>query len=247
MIALLLTLACTAEDTEPDTPNGDSPAPPTGSCEAVAPQVVNLTTRDGVALVGDLYSHGDGDHSAVVLLHMIPPDYQRSDWPSAFIDRLSGHCWNVIAIDRRGAGESEGVAEEAYLGDTGRYDVEAAVLRLADEGLGKLAVIGASNGTTSLLDYAVWSAGEGLPVPVAHGFMTGGTYTEAQNAMSAATGWPSIFTYSTAERDWSVDQEALDSGAWSFEEYADGAHGTKMFDAEPVVAEDLEVFLALHL
>jgi len=256
VIPHLLTLASAAllvacggdtstDATVPDSSAGTTATPDT--CEPVAPQIVELTTRDGVALVGDLYSHGDGERPGVVLLHMIPPNYQRSDWPRTFIDGLTGHCWNVIAIDRRGAGDSGGTATDAYEGETGRYDVEAAVKRLADEGLDKLAVIGASNGTTSLLDYAVWAGGEGLPVPVAHGYMTGGNYTESQNPMSAATPWPSIFTYSTAERTWSVAQQALDPGTWSFKEYADGDHGTKMFAAEPVVAEDLEAFLANHL
>jgi len=257
VIALMLTLACTGKDTTPsDTPT-DSPPTETSQttgttetdstgCTSPDPLVVDLTTRDDVKLVGDLYSHG-GSAPGVVLLHMIPPNYQRTDWPRGFIDRLTAKCWNVIAIDRRGAGDSEGVAAEAYQGETGRYDVEAAVKRLSDEGLGTLGILGASNGTTSMLDYAVWAGSEGLPVPTALGYMTGGSYTESQNPMSAGTDWPAIFTYSTAERAWSVDQQALNPGSWAFHEYANGDHGTKMFAADPTVEDDLETFLAQHL
>jgi predicted alpha/beta-fold hydrolase len=254
MFLMLLTVACTGEttdsvttadspSTEVDTETGTTPE----NCDSPDPQVVTLTTRDGVALVGDLYAHSGSDHPSVVLLHMIPPNYQRTDWPREFIDGLTSHCWNLIAIDRRGSGDSGGTASEAYTGETGRYDVEAAVKRLQDAGLGKLGIIGASNGTTSMIDYTSWSAGEGLPVPVVHGFMTGGSYTEAQNAMSTVATVPSVFTYSTAEKAWSVDQQGLDPGSWLFEEYADGDHGTKMFDAEPSVSADLEGFFAIHL
>lgn len=256
MFALLLTLACTAKDTATvtDSPTaseaGTTDTTPTTACDAPAPQVVTLQARDGVELVADLYVDGTDARPGVVLLHMIPPNYDRSDWPRSFIDALTARCWNVIAVDRRGAGDSGGVARDAYTGDAGRTDVEAAVKALqgpAGTGLGALAIIGASNGTTSMIDYAVWAGGEGLPAATALGFMTGGTYTESQTAMSSVTDLPAIFTYATAERDWSVEQQALDPGSWSFQEYADGDHGTKMFAAEPSVAADLEAFLAEHL
>lgn len=137
----------------------------------------------------------------------------------------------MITVDRRGAGDSEGVAEDAFRGDKGRYDVQACVKALPDRGLSSLAVIGASNGTTSMIDYAVWAPGEGLPPVDALGFMTGGTYTENQTAMADVPEVPAVFTDSTEERAWSVQQQTLDPGTWRFLEYPDGAHGTRMFDA----------------
>ena len=243
MIGLLLALACTDDDSS--TPTTEETGTTTAAdCGAVDPTVVDLTTRDGVALVGDLYTGGGADRPGFVLLHMIPPNYDRTGWPRSFVDLLSARCWNAIAIDRRGAGESGGTARDAYIGEYGRYDVEAAVGRLQEVGLSSLAVIGASNGTTSMIDYGVWAAGEGLPEVAALGFMTGGTYPEAQTAMEDVPGVPAIFTYSTAERDWSVDQQPLDPGSWSFQEYATGDHGTKMFSAAPEVEGDLEGFFA---
>jgi pimeloyl-ACP methyl ester carboxylesterase len=205
------------------------------------PTVVELTTRDGVALVADHYE-GEADRPGVVLLHMIPPQWTRTSWPTTFIDGLREKGWSVVVLDRRGAGDSEGVAEEAYTGENGRYDVEAAAKLLA--GSSTLAVIGASNGTTSTLDYAVWAASEALPVPVALVMMTGGGYTEAQTQMEAVAGVPTLLTYSTEERAWSADQE---DGAWVHEEFEGGAHGTQMFEAKPKVSEKIVDFLAEHL
>lgn len=221
----------------PSTTHTSTPPEPT----IPEPQVIDLPTRDGITLVAD-YWQADPGSPAVVLLHMVPPSNDRTTWPLPFVRDLAAQGWSVIRLDRRGAGDSEGVAEEAYLGEKGRYDVEAAVLRLEADGAGDLAIIGASNGTTSMLDYTVWAPGEGLPPPVALGFMTGGTYTENNTPMSSLPAIPAVFTYSTAERDWSVAQQGLDPGSWTFLEYPAGDHGTRMFDAAPEVRPDLVEF-----
>jgi hypothetical protein len=95
-----------------------------------------------------------------------------------------------------------------------------------------------------MVDYAVWARGEGAPVPVALGFLTGGAYTEAQTPMARLPAMPAVFTYSTAERAWSEAQRALDPGSWRFLEYPEGDHGTRMFTAEPQVSDDLIGFVA---
>lgn len=240
---LLLTGCAAGDATAPTPPTGDTGTPTPG---IPAPEVITLTTRDGVTLVGDWW-RGPAGAPAIVLLHMIPPANDRTRWPLAFARDLAGQGWSVLRLDRRGAGDSGGVAEEAYLGEKGRWDVEAAAVRLRDEGAGDLAVLGASNGTTSMIDYAAWAPGEGLPEPVALGFLTGGPYTENNTPMTAVPPVPAVFTFSTAERDWSVAQQALDPGSWSFLEYPDGDHGTRMFDAAPEVGADLVEFLLDNL
>jgi pimeloyl-ACP methyl ester carboxylesterase len=230
MLLLLLALGCKA--------TADDPLPEGAS-------TVQLTTRDDVTLVADLYPASTTERPGVVLLHMTPRGpWNRTDWPTDFIEKLHAHDWAVIAVDRRGAGDSGGEADDAFEGEKGKYDVEACVLKLNENSLGALAVIGASNGTTSMIDYAVWAGGEGLPEVAAMGFMTGGTYTENQTGISDVPKVPAIFTYSTEERDWSVAQQPLDPGTWSFREYPDGAHGTQMFEAKPEVADHLDAFFA---
>ena len=236
---LLLLIGCG------DPSDGDTSAP--GSdipWLAAGGGTVDIVTRDGLTLVADYYPAEQEGRPTVVLLHMNPVYFDRSDWPPDFIERLHAHDWTVVVPDRRGAGESEGEAEDAVMGDAGRYDVEAAVLLATEDGYGDPLIIGASNGTTSMIDYAVWAEGEGLPPPVGLGFMTGGVYTENQTSMEevVALGLPAIFTYSAAERGWSVDQQDRGVSDWSFLEYPEGDHGVKMFDAAPEVADDLDAW-----
>jgi pimeloyl-ACP methyl ester carboxylesterase len=221
-------------------PDDETTTPVTG-CEGASSGVVTVDTRDGLQLEAD-YLPPACDGPGVVLLHMIPPSNDRTNWPRSFRRALSDAGFGVIAIDRRGAGGSDGEPEDAYLGPDGKLDVEAAVGKLVADGAGRIGILGASNGTTSMVDYAVWAPGEGLPEPFALGFMTGGAYTENQTAMSAVPAVPAIFTYSTAERAWSEEQRALDPGSWELREYPDGAHGTDMFEAAPEVQGDLLAF-----
>lgn len=208
------------------------PAAPTGA------EVLSLTTLDGVSLEADYYPAPPGAPAAL-LLHMIPPHWERSSWPAAFIEGLRAKGWAVLALDRRGAGASGGDPEEAYTGPGGRLDVAAAIGALRARGVGEhLIVLGASNGSTSAVDYATWSASSGLPQPAGLVLMTGGSYTEAQQPMSAVAGFPVLFTYSTEERAWSEAQRG-GSDRWTFMEVEKGAHGTKMFEAHPPFAEDL--------
>lgn len=236
---LFLLLACGGPDDETTT----TTTTVTG-CDGVESGVVTVTTRDGLELVADRLPPPSCGAPGVVLLHMVPPSNDRTNWPRSFRRALNDAGFAVLTVDRRGAGGSEGEPEDAYDGPHGKHDVEACALELVADGAGDLVILGASNGTTSMIDYAAWAEGEGLPVPVALGFMTGGTYTENQTAMGEVPPIPAIFTYSTAERAWSEAQRALDPGGWEFREYPDGAHGTDMFDAAPEVEGDLLAFLA---
>jgi pimeloyl-ACP methyl ester carboxylesterase len=239
----LALVGCGGDSTLSDTTPSTTATPTIDGCAMVpvGGEVLSLTTSDGVTLEADRYAGMTGK-PGFVLLHMIPPSNTRVDWPIDFIDKLTCEGWSVIAIDRRGAGGSDGTPEDSYIGPGGALDVQAAVEALSEIGAEGIVAIGASNGTTSVLDYTVHAQVEGLPEVIAAGFMTGGGYTEAQNAMSAMGNIPSVFTFSTAERDWSVGQEPLDPGTWAFEEYADGTHGTQMFDSNPSVKKDLRNF-----
>lgn len=206
-------------------------------------ELVTMTARDNVCLAADWYVAGNGA-PALVLLHMVPPENTRADWPSDFIGRLGDQGWSVLAVDRRGAGDSGGHAEDAYTGVTARYDPEAAIGWIADAGGGETAFLSASNGTTAMLDYTLWGRSNGGVKPVALGFMTGGSYTENQNSMDKLVDMelPSVFTFSSAERGWSIDQQDRGEPEWTFHEYPDGDHGTRMFQAAPEVMDDLVAF-----
>jgi pimeloyl-ACP methyl ester carboxylesterase len=242
---LFLTLACWGSTTDDDTVPTDDTQPVVDTA-LPAVEVVALETRDGVALEADYYGARASSPGTIglVLVHMIPPSWDRTSWPTDFIQRLRDRNWQVIAFDRRGAGNSGGVATEAYQGEKGRYDVEAADAFLRNKGVERMVVIGASNGTTSALDFILWSLEEeSLSTPEAVVFMTGGGYTENNTNLGDLALPAAMFTYSTAERDWSVGQQEHDPGSWLFKEYPNGDHGTKMFAAEPTVQSDIEGYL----
>jgi hypothetical protein len=266
-----------AEDTAGgDTTPNDSGAPDSGSigadvaeidggadAESCAPtyaEVVTLTTVDGVALEGDLYTTGKPSGAAVVLLHMIPPFNNRKGYPKEFIDALLAQGLSVLNIDRRGAGGSGGVAEDAYLGPLGKWDPRAAVELLTALPCAphpdRIGVVGASNGSTSAYDFAAWawSAENDAAVAKPHAlvFLSGGQYTENQTPIDPAqqpwaAALPFAFHYPPVEAEWN---QALQRGApatWSFEQHTPGAHGTLLFGSNPEISAKVAEFLASAL
>lgn len=219
---LLLAVACSS------TPVSETPGAP--SVEDVTAEVVRVTTRDGVDLVGDLYDRGSGA-PAVLLLHMTPKGpWNRTDWSPSFVADLGAAGLTVLAIDRRGAGASGGTAADAFTGPNGKLDVAASTQLLKERGATDIWIVGASNGTTSMVDYTAAASTEGWPSPSGLVYFTGGTYTENQTSLADLTVLPSLFVYGTAEADWSETYVGQNDGVWRFEAIQDGAHGTRMFE-----------------
>jgi X-Pro dipeptidyl-peptidase (S15 family) len=223
------------------------------ACAAVGPEVVTMDTDDGVTLEGDLYTTGSANGPAAVLLHMNPAGgNDRSNFPSDFIDAVVAQGISVLNIDRRGAGNSGGVATEAFTGPNGKLDAKAAYDYLLAHACAidpaRVAYVGASNGSTTALDLTVYAETEPtVELPGALVFLTGGGYTESQNLVDAnrllLETLPIQFVYSTAEAGWSAPFENGAPPSWSFDEYSNGAHGTAMFNAEPNSVGDVADFL----
>lgn len=218
--------------------------------------VVEITTSDDLTLRADLLPAPAADRGAVVLFHMKPPGYHRGNWPEHVRAALGAEGVAVLNVDRRGAGESEGVAEDAYLGPGALRDMEAAVRLLTDGDLGcavdpaRLVLVGASNGTTATMDYVV-AHDAALPAPAAVVWMSPGTYTENQNAIAdhraTLDPLPMLWLYPTTE-PWSQDFLDGASASWTLTERGD-QHGTKMFDGgelEDQTVADLTGFVATH-
>ena len=214
-------------------------------------EVVHFDTSDGVTLEADLRVPGVAHGPSVVLLHMIPPGNDRTNYPSVFIDALLAHGIAVLNVDRRGAGGSTGIATEAYTGPNGRLDADAATTFLLAHACAfdrdRVALVGASNGTTTILDYAV-TADAASVHPRALVYLTAGSYTENQHAFvdyrALLDAIPSLFVFATSERAFSAALMTGAPPAWEFEEYAPGAHGTRMFAAEPASVGVVADFLA---
>ncbi len=230
-----LLLACAPDPVEKE----DTAATPPG----LAPvEVVHVTTEDGIALEGDYYAAEPGD-PGVLLLHMSPLNgYDRTVWPAEFIGDLRADGFAVLALDRRGAGGSEGDPADAA-GEPGVWDARAAVDYLIGAGMGGLSVVGGSSGTTTTLDYAVTAAEAGYPVPTGLVFMSPGSYTEAQHDLSELTNPSLMLTYPESEASWNEGQMATAPATWRFEEYAGSAHAALILPDNPTVAADIRAWL----
>lgn len=214
--------------------------------------VVQLTTSDNVTLEADLIVPASAS-GAVVLVHMIPPSWDRTSWPLRVRQTLADLGYVVLSIDRRGAGGSGGVAEDAYTGDGGRLDVEAAARFLSTlpatcgADLDRFVLIGASNGTTSVLDYTI-AHGEGLPDPLAVAWLSPGEYTENQHTIvdhrDIVEPIPTLIIYPASE-PWSQRFVEQQPGSWSLVELADGVHGTQNFDDGALEAAVMEALTDL--
>lgn len=221
---------------------------------------MRFTTSDDVQLAADLWPGDTAGAPAVVLLHMAPPSNDRAGYPKRVRSALQSNGWTVLNVDRRGAGGSGGEAEEATAEPQARLDVEAAVRFLLDPARDcavdreRIAIVGASNGTTSAFDYTL-DHDASLPDPAALAFLSPGTYT-LQNH-DASTGdlgasWPDtiplLWLYPTNE-PFSGNFTADAPPAWAFVERGT-QHGTRMFDGdalEDATVEDLVGFLAAAL
>jgi len=215
---------------------------------------VKVPTPDGLTLVADHCPAKEEGAPVAVLLHMIPPHHDRTNYPAAFRQKLVAAGIEVLNLDRRGGGDSPGVAKEAYTGPKGIEDVQGAVdwLRANSRAdLSRWACVGASNGTTTCLDYAVAAAEvEGRQAPTALVFLTGGGYTENQNALkgSVVEHLPVLFTCNAKEKEWSEAQKAYgNADLWRFRSYEPGGHGTKAFGPNPEAMDDVTGFLKKEL
>lgn len=230
LVPVVLAFAITGCPSEQPTPPEDVP------CDADE-AVVELSTEDGLTLVADYTPASTQGRGAVVLLHMIPPSNDRSGYPPRVRDAIADLDLSVLNVDRRGAGDSDGSAVDAYEGPGGRLDVEAAVSFLLDDAVpcavdpDRLFLVGASNGTTAVMDYTA-EHDAALPDPAGLVWMSPGSYTENQNAIAderdPLEALPMLWLYPMTEPYSSAFID--DAGAdWQFVERGD-QHGTRMFD-----------------
>lgn len=241
-----------ADERTPEPDSGSDPLLDIGAGQPQAcagdPQVVSFATADGITLEADFVPSGQATGKAAVLLHMIPPSNDRSNYPSEFVGALAEAGYTVLNVDRRGAGGSGGDAVAAYEGEFGKEDALAAVAWLGKSACAldarEVVLFGASNGTTTALDYAVASK----TPPRALVFLSPGAYTENQNAVAEhrelLAGLPVFLGYPDAERSWPESVRDVGGQGWVFRQYKGGSHGSRLFSSSPVVSEDILAFLA---
>lgn len=202
-------------------------------------QVVTFETEDEVTLVADYLPASEAGAGAVVLFHQIPPHFDRTSYPQRVLDAISATGVNVLNVDRRGVEDSTtGDAVDAYEGPGGRLDMEASVrFLLSDERAcaidsSRLVLVGASNGTTSVMDYTVGRS-EGLPATTAIIWLSPGQYTQNQNNIAdhreTLDSLPILWIHPDDE-PFSLDFVANAPSTWRFVQLENGTHGTGNFD-----------------
>ena len=214
--------------------------------------VVQFDTSDGVTLEADYIRPSKTSAGAAALFHMIPPNHDRTNYPQRALDKLAEKGIAVLNVDRRGAGGSEGNPREAYQGPNGKLDVEAAVRFLTSgdrecpSDSAKIVLVGASNGTTSVLDYTVARQDTQLPDPSAIIWMSPGRYTIAQNRISNNRNTLDtipIFWIHPDNEPWSNQFKNNAPSGWKFKEIQNGRHGTLNFDNGTLEQEVLPPFV----
>ena len=238
-------------DAAPSLGDTDLPPEPVVPCPD-ASAVVRFETADGVTLAADLLVP-ESSQGVAILVHMIPPNFDRSSYPPRVREAIAALGYTVLTLDRRGAGESGGNAVDAYEGEGGRLDLEAAVrfLQTFPEACGiavdRLALVGASNGTTSVLDYLV-GRDPALPEPTAIAWLSPGDYTENQHTVAsvmdtlAAT---RLLIVHPSSEPWATQFAVETPASWDVLELADGQHGTRNFDGDALEARTVEALTAL--
>ncbi len=248
-----LLLAC-GGDNPTDAPGGTTDATTDVGGEPCVggESVVSMETTDGVTLEADDMMASVSGRPALVLFHMVPPYFDRSSWPKRIRSKFHDLDINVLNVDRRGAGGSGGVPEEAYFGDGALLDGEAAVSWLMSDQRGcaidteRLMLFGASNGTTTTLDYAFGHAGD-LPDVAGLAWLSPGEYTEAQNDIddkrkkleNVSMHW--LYPENEPYADDFVDGAP---GTWQFARRG-LQHGTDMFDGDTLEDDTVADLLAL--
>ncbi|MED5370264.1 MAG: alpha/beta hydrolase [Myxococcota bacterium] len=235
---LWFVLACAGGSTEvQDTQDSQEVSGP------VAMQTLTLTTRDEVQITTDYYGQSSSEVTLVVFAHMNPSaGFNRTDWPTDFLESLHESGLALMVLDRRGAGDSEGMAADAYNTVKGAYDLEACVLRAQADGFDKLLMVGASNGSTSVLDYASLEGSEAWPALDGFMFLSPGNYTQANHDLSAIAELPGWVGFPTSEAANADDFEAVNPD-WPVVIYDPGSHGTQIFGVNEQLAVDMEGWL----
>ncbi len=204
-------------------------------------------TQDGVTIVGDQY---DGGSRFAILLHMMPET--KESWRD-FADALVKKGYTVLAIDERGHGESTmgGTLDYRKFSDeeqqAKRFDVEAAFMYVQTRGAKEetTVVIGASIGANLALRFL----SEHSKSPVAIALSPGLDYhgVKTRDAVEhLALSQKAIVVASTDDPESYSDTQVLVSVCPSqvmglF--FQDLGHGTRMFEAQPALMDQLLFYL----
>lgn len=187
---------------------------------------MELKTADGLKISATYYKSASNSKRGVILLHMLARN--RGDWEN--FARKIQPFFDVVAIDFRGHGDSEGDFTEFGPDDFKKFplDAKAAADFLGKEGVRTFAIIGGSIGANTALIVGaqldadrVAALSPGLdykgvrPEEAARSFMGGVFFAASEDDPYSANSTRRLFEMSLAKKQMKIFQNA--------------GHGTRMF------------------
>jgi dienelactone hydrolase len=237
--------------------NSASPAPVSGTTS----QTVNITSPDGVILVGTFLEAAKPNSPALLLLHQWQSDRHSYD---DFAKRIQAQGFNVLAIDGRGFGESVKTSDGKTVGPS-RTD-EAVKAMLGDVGAAfdflakqknvdpnRIGIIGASYGSSLALIYAADNPKVASVALLSPGLNYFGNM-QTEPAIKKYGDRPMLLIAASDDKE-SADAVEKLMGAGNNVRYGGkvfpvGGHGTALFkykdtlNGPPVLADTLEGFFS---
>jgi len=218
-------------------------APLLSGASLPSPRTVNLTAHDGVLLKATYFAAAKPG-PAVLLLHQC--DGQRKQWDT-LAKQLTKSGINVLAVDYRGFGESQGdrydamtpAARQAVVRDLWPSDVDLAYSYLVwQPGVqrDKIAAGGASCGVNNAIQLARrHSEVKALMLLSGPTDRDGRLFLRSSNLpLFAAAADDDKYRDSVETTEWLAG--VSNNKATRFAHYANGHHGAEMFDAHPEMA-----------
>ena len=229
--------------------NQESPALPANS----ASQTVNITSPDGVILVGTYLESPIPNQPALLLLHQWQSDRHSYD---DFAKRMQAQGFNVLSLDGRGFGESTKTADGKTVGPSRTDDAVKAMLndvgaaydflsKQAKVDADRIEIIGASYGSSLAIIYAA----NNHKVAAVALLSPGLNYFGNMQTEPAAKKYGNRPLLLVAAKD---DAESADAVGKLKEEstsmcdvqiYDKGGHGTHLFETQAGLVDRLEYFL----
>ena len=186
---------------------------------------INLQTEDNLNIVINFYDAGS--EKAVILLHML--GRSKEDW-SDFANSLVKNGYSALAIDFRGHGKSDGDVNKSTEEDFNKMilDVKEAKNFLMSNGKKNIAIIGASIGANTALNYAVTDTeikdiillSPGLNYK---GIKTDETIKKYKNKVLIVASEDDPYSFGSSKTLNSLNKNS------ELKTYKTGGHGTRMF------------------
>jgi dienelactone hydrolase len=204
---------------------------------------IELITEDNVGIKATFYK-GDKDKPSIILIHML--NGNRNDWDD-FAKILQEIGYNVVAIDSRGHGESDLKWKSFSEDDFNKMvlDVKAAKVFLEDENLGNIALIGASIGANTALNFAAQDNSIKTVILLSPGLDYRGVTTSETIKQFTK---PTLIVASEGDTFSADSSRTLDSLSQDsvLKIYEGSEHGTRLFgktDIDMVIIDWLQAYL----